>query len=253
MLSEPAVAVRVDVPSPAVQMSLLGRFRLEHDGTEVTLPDGAQRLLAFMALQNRTVQRHTIAGTLWPEATEVHATSSLRSTLTRMQGFARTLVTVAPRTVGLSAGVSVDLWEARAFARRLLAEGDGWRPVNPDIEAISLLSAELLPDWLDDWAIVEAEEWRQLRLHALEAFAARLTAVRRFADAAASALAAVRAEPLRESARAALIRVHIAEGNPTEALREFDRYSALLDAELGVEPTDRLRDLVALLWPVTLP
>jgi DNA-binding SARP family transcriptional activator len=82
-------------------------------------------------------------------------------------------------------------------------------------------------------------------LHALEALAARLTEERRFGEAAASALASIRAEPLRESARGALIRVHLAEGNQSEAVREFDRYRTLLRQELGLEPTARLhRELV---------
>jgi SARP family transcriptional regulator, regulator of embCAB operon len=81
----------------------------------------------------------------------------------------------------------------------------------------------------------------------LEALAERLTAQGHYGDAAAAALAAVRAEPLRESPRAALIRVHIAEGNPSEALREFARYGELLMLELGVKPTERLRSLVAAL------
>jgi DNA-binding SARP family transcriptional activator len=45
--------------------------------------------------------------------------------------------------------------------------------------------------------------------------------------------------------------VHIAEGNPSEALREFARYWELLMLELGVEPTERLRSLVARLGAVT--
>ena len=61
----------------------------------------------------------------------------------------------------------------------------------------------------------------------------------------------MRAEPLRESPRASLIRVHIAEGNPSEAVREFARYGELLMLELGVEPTERLRELVAGLGIVT--
>jgi DNA-binding SARP family transcriptional activator len=116
---------------------------------------------------------------------------------------------------------------------------------------VSDLSGELLPDWYDEWVLIEAEDWRQLRLHALEALAGRLTARGHYGDAAAAALAAVRAEPLRESPRAALIRVHIAEGNPSEALREFTRYRELLMIELGVEPTERLRALVAGLFAVT--
>jgi DNA-binding SARP family transcriptional activator len=86
-------------------------------------------------------------------------------------------------------------------------------------------------------------------MHALEAVAARLTAADRFAEAAEAALAAVRAEPLRETARAALIRVHMAEGNRPDAMGEFERYRVLLRAELGIEPTSRLRNLLSDLPP----
>jgi DNA-binding SARP family transcriptional activator len=38
--------------------------------------------------------------------------------------------------------------------------------------------------------------------------------------------------------------VHVAEGNQSEAVREFARYRALLRGELGLEPSPRLRQLV---------
>jgi SARP family transcriptional regulator, regulator of embCAB operon len=100
--------------------------------------------------------------------------------------------------------------------------------VTPDgaelgMAAVPVLSADLLPDWYDDWVLLEAEDWRQLRLHALEALAGRLIALGCWGEAANAAGAAVRAEPLRESARAALIQAHLAVGNQSEAVREFTR------------------------------
>lgn len=92
--------------------------------------------------------------------------------------------------------------------------------------------------------LLEAESWRQLRVRALEALAEQLISAQRFCDAAAAAMAAVGAEPLRETARAALIRVHIAEGNQWEAVREFRCFSRLLQSELGLKPTARLEALV---------
>ena len=239
------------------RISLLGGFQLETDGPAIILPEGSQRLLAFLALKGRLIQRQAVAGTLWPVATEDRASSSLRSALARLQGGARASVEATARDLGLSEQVTVDLWDARALAHKLISPTEG--PPSPEPgpgsgpETIPTLSSELLPDWYDDWALVEAEDWRQLRLHALEALADRLSSQGKYGDAAAAALAAVRAEPLRESPRAALIRVHIAEGNPTEALREFTRYGELLMLELGVEPTQRLRALVSELWPVTQP
>jgi SARP family transcriptional regulator, regulator of embCAB operon len=155
------------------------------------------------------------------------------------------LIDATTREVSLASGVSVDLWAARALARDLVATPRTPITTDPLPGTIRALSADLLPDWYDDWAVIEAEEWRQLRLHALEALAERLTAGRQYGCAVASAVAAVRTEPLRESPRASLIRVHLAEGNRSEALREFATYSELLKEELGVEPTERLHSLVS--------
>jgi DNA-binding SARP family transcriptional activator len=237
---------------PGLRISLLGGFKLEDEGPTMILPEGSQRLLAFLALKGRLIRRQAAAGTLWPVATEDHASSSLRSALARLQGEARAAVEATARDLGLSGNVTVDFWDSRALAHQLLAPQGSASTTDPGPEAIPALSGELLPDWYDEWVLVEAEDWRQLRLHALEALADRLTATRKYGDAAAAAIAAVRAEPLRESPRAALIRVHIAEGNPSEALREFAQYGKLLKLELGVEPTERLRALVADLGAVTL-
>lgn len=238
--------------SSGVRISLLGGFQLESGSPASILPEGSQRLLAYLALEGRSISRQKVAATLWPVATEVHASSSLRSALARLRGGARASVAATARNLGLSEEVSVDLWEARELAHRLIATKET-SSEGPGSETIPALSTELLPDWYDEWALVEAEDWRQLRLHALEALADRLTAQRNYGDAAAASLAAVRAEPLRESPWAALIKVHVAEGNPSEALREFSRYGELLRLELGVEPTERLRALVNDLWPVTQP
>ena len=151
---------------------------------------------------------------------------------------------VTPLDVCLAEGVALDIRDARALAHRLLDADAALSPADTGASAIASLSVELLPDWYDDWVLVEGEEWRQLRLHALESLAERLLVERRFGDAMGAALAAVRTEPLRETARAVVIRVHLAEGNQSEALRAFAAYRAVLQAELGLEPTAKLVGLV---------
>jgi DNA-binding SARP family transcriptional activator len=204
----------------------------------------SQRLLAFLALHGRMVKRASVAGTLWPDASESHAYSNLRSALARLQGTARQSLAASKLELGLAEGVTVDVRHARALARRLLDPAVTPNRSELSMAAVPALSADLLPDWYEDWVLMEAEDWRQLRLHALEALAGRLIALGRWSEAADAAGAAVRAEPLRESGRAALIQVHLAEGNQSEAMREFTRYRVLLRAELNLEPTPRLRQLV---------
>jgi DNA-binding SARP family transcriptional activator len=161
-----------------------------------------------------------------------------------MHGSSREAVVVSVMDLSLASDVAVDVRESQALAHRLLDTRSLVSPTDVSADSIDALSADLLPDWYDDWVVVETEAWRQLRLHALEALSDRLVDAGRLADAAGAALTAVNAEPLRESSRAALIRVHLSEGNQSEALTEFERYRVLLHAELGLEPTRRLGELL---------
>ena len=57
-------------------------------------------------------------------------------------------------------------------------------------------------------------------------------------------LAAVAAEPLRESAHRAVVSVHLEEGNVSEAIRQYRLCRRLLGTELGIEPSERMQVLV---------
>jgi DNA-binding SARP family transcriptional activator len=229
---------------------MLGGFILFWKASILSIPRASQRLLAFLALRSGTVERAAVAGALWPDAPESHAYSNLRTALARMGSTARKALAATKLEVGLAEGVPVDLRHAQALARRLLDPAGPLDKSDLGATTVTVLSTNLLPDWYDDWVLIEAEDWRQLRMHALEALAGHLIAAHRWGEAADAARAAVRAEPLRESSHSTLIQVHLAEGNQSEAVREFARYRELLHAELGLEPTPHLHHLVqALLHP----
>ncbi len=100
-----------------------------------------------------------------------------------------------------------------ALARGLLKH-----PEQADGLEDSDLHGDLLPDWYDDWVLVERERLRQLRLHALERLAERAIGEARYGQAIDIALTAIQADPLRESAHRMLIRAHAAEGNSSLAI-----------------------------------
>lgn len=235
----------VSVERPGVRIAVLGGFGVWVGGEPVAVPGGSERVLAFVALRCRAaVPRHLIAGTLWPEASEHRAHADLRAALARSQA-GRTALEITAAEVCLAPGTTVDLHRARRTAQRLLDPAGPHRLPEAPLDAVRVLSTDLLPGWYEDWALSEAEEWRQLRLHALETLAARLGAARRCAEAVTAAQAAVHAEPLRESAQTCLVRAHLADGNPSEALNAFTRYARRLHEELGLEPTERLHRLAA--------
>lgn len=229
-----------DLAPGSLQLSLLGRWQLRRDGAAVPVAAGAQRLIALVALSGPK-SRTAIAGTLWPNGTERRALGSLRTTLWRLQAAGLRVLTADDGTLDLAPGVRVDVHEFLACARTV-ARGLG----DPGARAtvVVLRGDELLPGWYDDWVLLERERIHQLRLHALEAISDQLLRNGRHADALEAALAAVRAEPLRESARRAAVRVHLAERNPTEAVREYNAFRELLRSELGVKPSTAFTGLL---------
>jgi DNA-binding SARP family transcriptional activator len=223
-------------------------FELVCAGRVAGPPPSAQRLVALLALQERPVQRVYIAGKLWPDSSEERALASLRSAIWRANRPGHLVVSTRDSRVALAPGVRIDVREALVQAQALI---DGSAPDELGF-ADFLLTGELLPDWYDDWLVIERERVRQLRLHALEALTARLVERARYGEATEAALWAIACEPLRESAHRALIRVHLAEANPSEAVRHYELFRDMLRTNLGLKPSRQLTALVEPLLPVTV-
>jgi DNA-binding SARP family transcriptional activator len=222
------------------QLSLLGGFELRCAGEAVAVSRSGQRLLALLALHGRPLERLYVAGQLWLDAPEERAGASLRSALWRLpQAGGADVVESSVTHLRLARDVDVDLHDVSARVERLDQSSDGIDDLAP-----SALTRDLLPDWYEDWLLLERERFRQLRLHALEALCGRLTEAGRFGAAVQAGLAAVAGEPLRESAHRRLIQIHLAEGNPGEALRQYHLYRRLLTDELAIEPSAAIRRLV---------
>ena len=224
-----------------VRLTLLDGFELTHGQERVSLPLGAQRLVAFLALHDRPLLRIHVAGALWLDATEERSCANLRSALWRLRQPGCAIVEATSTHVGLSHEVVVDVRELVGAARRLLDGID--EPDLADLEE-ARRAGELLPDWYDDWLHTERERIRQLRLHAIEQFAERLLDAGRYGQVFDLLLGALRRDPLRESSHRLLLRAHLAEGNSSEAIRHYRAYRDRLKADLGLEPSPRIVELL---------
>lgn len=229
-----------------IEISLLGGFSMRIGGENLfSVSSSSQRLISFLGMHSNPVSRSVMAARLWPDVSEVNAGVSLRSALSRLDSASRTAVLSSPVGLSLQPAVAVDFQDARLLATRL-SQSMGLADVNDlDEKATALLSADLFPDLYEEWAVAEADDWRHRRVNALEKQSEHLFDANRLADAAGAARAAIRAEPLRESPYAILIRTHLAAGNQSQALQVFDHYSSLLSADLQLEPTILLSQLIA--------
>ncbi|TML01175.1 MAG: SARP family transcriptional regulator [Actinobacteria bacterium] len=225
---------------PVAHLALLGGFDLQIDGSPVELPPSAQRLISFLALKTRAQLRVFVAGSLWADAGEAQASSSLRSTLFRLHDKAD-VVETTPTHVALAPWVRTDIAESVDVRQRL---ADDAVPPEPSAVLALCQAGELLPGWYEDWLLVERERLRQRMLHMLEAGCRRLTEVARFAEALELGLTAVAVEPLRESAHVAVIQAHLAEGNIVEASRQYELLRDLLREHLGTRPSAQVSEII---------
>lgn len=223
-------------------LQVLGAFRLRVDSMPIALPVHSQRVLAFLAVRGRSQRRQSVAEGLWPDVSQERCYASLRTALWRIGQASSRLVHASRDLLTLHDDVSVDVDGTWEQAHRLLSLD---AVLSSADAGTSLLEGDLLPDWDEDWVLVERERLRQLRLHALEALSRHLLREGRYSHAIQAAYAAVATEPLRESAYSALIDVHLAEGNLGEAHRELDRLTTVLWTELHARPSEALCRRVA--------
>ena len=140
-------------------MRLLGAPEVLVDGRTAAMDTRkAIAVLAVIAIEGRPVRRDTLAGMLWPEASQDRARATLRRTLSTLRGAIGADALIADREVvelGLDAG-AVDVV---AFER--LAESEPERALDlyrgPFLEGFSVPDA---PEF-EEWSRVESERLRQ--------------------------------------------------------------------------------------------
>ena len=239
--------------SNKVHLALLGGFECIYGGCSVLLPLGSQRLLALLALRDAGLHRTVAGERLWHDSTPERAAANLRSALWRGRRLGNTTMidSVGPR-LRLAPAVDVDLRQILNHHSDLAHPGPPCHGISDHLALVEVMTHRLLPEWSEDWLVLERARWEEFRLHALENLAGQLLADGRYLDALQTALAASSIEPIRETAHRIIIEVHLAEGNTASALKYYQHYRGLLRRELGVAPSARLDQLVqGLTEPVT--
>jgi DNA-binding SARP family transcriptional activator len=222
----------MSLPRP-FHLRLLNEFELRRFDGPLVLPAPAERLIAFLAVHRRPLSRRPVAEALWPDCDDRQAGARLRSTLWRLPGNdGQRLVEAGGGRLQISDQVTIDV--------RMLEDDDRFFELEVD-----QLTGDLLADWNVEWVQAERERVRQLRLHRLEQLSELALRDGRFAVALDAALSAVSADPLRESAHRRVMRVHLAEENPSEALRQFHTVRGLLREHLGLSPSHSTRSVVS--------
>jgi DNA-binding SARP family transcriptional activator len=234
-----------DDSARTVDLCLLGGFRLLVGGELVQVGQTGQRLLAVLACRGRQAGRGQIAHALWPDTTSARAHANLRTALYRLCRSAPGTVHATTSYLQLAVGIRVDLEQSTRLATRVLGAESGVDELMLTEALRANLYDDLLPEWDDDWLADHQYRYRQLRLTTLETLAHLLAGAGYHGAAVNAALAAVQADPLRDSAHETLIRACLAQGNRHEAYTHYTTYRRILRDELGLDPPATLRNLLS--------
>jgi DNA-binding SARP family transcriptional activator/tetratricopeptide (TPR) repeat protein len=244
--------------TPALRIRLLGELdlRLGSDPLPPLESGRAESLLAYLLLHRDAPQpRQQLAFLLWPDSTESQARTNLRHVLHNLRRALPDLgcfLVVSSRTLQWRA--DAPFWLDVAAFEGLLQQAERAEPavsVCALREAVALYAGDLLPGCYDEWLLAERERLHQRYLRALERLTALLSSQGEYAAAIAYAERLLRHDPLHEESYRLLMRLHQARGDGARALRVYHDCAAVLERELGVEPSAATREAYHTLLPAT--
>ena len=236
------------------EIHLLGPVRVARAGRELAIGGRRQRrLLALLVLERgRPVSRERLADELWQGRPPAGFETTLRSYVSRLRGVLGESASLIGGGAAYSLEVRPDAVDSIRFERLLkeardaVGRGAVMRAVERSRAALSLWRGEALADVADDGTgllRLEAERLEELRLAALEL---RIGAELELgpAEGLVEELATlVRAHPYRERFWRLLMLALYRVDRQADALAAYHRARSVLVEELGLEPSEQLREL----------
>lgn len=243
----------------ALRISLLGRFRAEHDGQDVHGLDTrkVQELFCYILLnRNRSLLREQLAAMLWRSDSDTRARSYLRKALWKLQSGLACVAGKGPE----------GLFEVNAECIKFVSTSDVWLDIDAletayvsakniaakDLDAERLLAlqgveglyqGDLLEDLDEDWCISERERYHYMYLAVMHKLLDHYESCGDYDRGIDCGLRILHFDRVHELTYQKLMRLHYFAGDRTSALREYEQCAAALIDILGVSPGQQTKQL----------
>ncbi len=238
----------------ATRIQLCGRLALELSGRDLTakLPTGQAQVLFTYLTVTRALPagRDELIEALWPYRPPAGANAALSALLSRLRSLLGAEVLCGRGEIHLQ--LPPDAWidleaaeEAIHRAESAVMQGDWARGWGPSLVALFTARRGFLPRLDLPWAEEHRRRLEEIRVAALESYAAVALGVggSELAPGERVAWELVEVAPYRERGHALLMRILAVRGNRAEALRVYETLRQRLRDELGATPAPELREL----------
>lgn len=227
---------------PVLQFRFLGPLDIRWDDQPLPTPATrkAQSLLAYLVMNRaRPQSRDLLMGLFWGEQPEHKARRSLATALWHirrcfpMEGIIHSDMYTVQFVVQGDLRLDVDEYESCIRANDL-----------PSVQRGAMLyRGDFLDGFYDDWVINERYRLQSLFLEGLLRLIAGYEKIGDYHAALANALRLLQYDPLQEDAHRAAMRAYCGLGQRNAALQQYAHCRAVVQEELGAEPTAETTEL----------
>jgi DNA-binding SARP family transcriptional activator/tetratricopeptide (TPR) repeat protein len=236
-----------------VELELLGPIRVLDDTGERPVAGRQQALLGLLAIESPgVVSADRLVEAVWPDGLPRNPANALQGRVSQLRkALARDGESpIAQRGSGYALELDAGSIDARRFEELATAGHHALQAADPATaaallgEAVSLWRGDALEGFANEpWAVAEAARLEELRLGAVEDRLAASLELGEHDRLVPQLEAFVHRHPLRERLRGQLMLALYRSARQADALEVFQQGRRLLLDELGIDPSQPLREL----------
>ncbi len=233
---------------PVLHVNLLGNPKVSFgNNAPLQIPKKLLALLAYITMQQQTVQRSKLILLFWSDVSDESARRSLRTGLSELKKSLGEYLEITRQEVGLDweKPISVDALE--------LQESLSSKPI--DLKRLQAAIAFYRGDFLadielkdslefGDWHLNQQEHFQQLAFQAFNKLIESSVKNKDFTSALKYGQQMLGLDKWREESHYQLIYIHGIQGNHTAALQQYEKCKQLLAEALDAEPSKEIESLI---------
>jgi DNA-binding SARP family transcriptional activator len=242
----------------SIKVSLFGKFNIVSSEKRECMIRArkVQELFVYLLMfRNHPQPRESLSEVLWADQPATASRKNLRQTLWHLQSALKKTKNSSRLEVFIDDGwihirLPNDFWLDTAQLEQVfnavnhkrareLSEEDFKTMQN----AVGLYKGDLLEGWYQDWCIFERERFQMMHLMLLDKLVQYCEIHQKYDAGLAYGWQILRYDQAYERAHRQIMRLYFMVGDRTQALHQYERCVGALRDELGVDPSERTKQL----------
>jgi predicted ATPase/DNA-binding SARP family transcriptional activator len=220
-----------------LEIKTLGGLKLSINGEPLSNLGShkAEAILVYLAVKSGPQNRNMLGSLFWPGSAESQALTSLRVALSLLRRDLEEYLEISHQMVEIKPGAEVNLDVADLMTK--LSSGQVEQAL--DIFQGDFLEGFFIRDCLEfeDWRLLQQERVRRLVISGLHTAISTAIEEKDYRRGQYFAQRLLELDPLDELAHRKSMLIYALDGQRTRALDQYEHCQAILQTELGVEPS----------------